>query len=447
MNMDPVKTLSKAVSIPTVSANDAPEALTKFDEFHAFLKDTFPKFHEATELELVKERALLYKWKGTGKSSSKPFALIAHQDVVGIEEGTEDEWTHPPFDGFIDDEYIWGRGTSDTKCSLIGILQACENLIENGFTPSRDIYVCFGHNEEVISGGPESGAGCMARLLKERNVELEFVMDEGGAVVTDSFMGLTKPIATIGLAEKGYSDFRLRVRSTGGHTSEPPKEATVTMLSKLLVNLNKIVLKNTKVTTTFLKTLKVIGENKKGFTGFVLRHPNFFLPLIKKQLLADTTTAAMLRTTCTPTMLNAGNQPNVLPQIAEATLNARLITGDNRETIESYIREAADGIEYEIDYIDYCPPMPETSSDTKAYKLLAQLTEKIHGAIPFPYMVLAYTDSREYAIIADEIYRFYPFALTFDELGSMHSTNERIKIQSYLDGVKFYEEFIEGCCN
>lgn len=447
MSNNSIKNLCKAISIPTVSAENTKPEMARFDDFHEFLKTTYPAFHKTVTLEVVNGLSLMYKWQGTS-SEKKPIGLLAHQDVVGIEEGTMGDWTHPPFEGYSDEEYIWGRGASDTKCSLIAILEVCEELMNEGFVPDRDVYICFGNNEESVTGTPESGAYSMAEVFKERGIRLEFVIDEGGAVITDPFMGLPKPIATIGLAEKGYCDLKITVKGPGGHSSEPPPEIAVTLLSQLLVNLKEITAKQVKATNTLYKTLETIGENKSGILRFLLKHAKIFFPLIKGQLLADDTTAAMIRTTMTPTMLSAGTQPNVLPQKAEATINARLLPGDSKETLENNIREAAGGkIDYELEYISYGPPLPETSSNSHTYKLISELTEKIHGSIPFPYTVLGGTDSREYVDVADEIYRFYPFALTFDELGAMHNTNERLKCQSYLDGIKFYKDFIMGCCS
>ena len=440
-----VKRFSEAITIPTESSDDSPAELAKFQSFHTFLEDNFPLFHNKTSKETINEFALMYLWKSSKSSEKKlPFALLAHMDVVGIESGTEKDWKHPPYSGIVDDEYIWGRGTLDDKCALVGILEAAESLIKDGYEPERDIYFCFSHNEEGISGGPDSGALGMAARLKERGIRFEFVLDEGGAVITDSFMGLNKPIATIGLAEKGYTDLRVTVNDTGGHSSKPPDETAITKLSSLIIKYKKINDKNVVFTDTLIMTLKTVGKNTKGFFGFVMRHPKAFLPLVKSQLLKNEQTAAMIRTTVAPTVLRSGREPNMLPQNATVTFNIRTIPGEDSETIESRIREAAGtDKKYSLDYITNSPSLPETPSDTDTVKLLSKLTDEIHGAIPLPYLVIAMTDSREYKDITDEIYRFYPFAMTFEELDTIHNTNERIKIGSYLDGIEFYKRFIE----
>ena len=443
---DVLQRLGKAIAIPTESSDDSPNELAQFKVFHDFLEDAFPLFHKTATKEVVREFALMYKWEGSksAESGSLPFALLAHMDVVGIEAGTEKYWEFEPYSGKVTDEFVLGRGALDDKNSLVGILEAAEQLITEGYEPKRDIYFCFSHNEEGLTGGPTSGAIGMANILSERGVRFEFVLDEGGAVITDSFMGLDKPIATIGLAEKGYVDLKVTVKDSGGHSSKPPNETAITKLANLIVNYKKLNDSNVVFTDTLLMTLKAVGENKKGILGFALRHPKAFLPIVKKQLLDGEQTSAMIRTSVAPTVLRSGREPNVMPQIAEAIFNIRTIPGEDSSTIEARLKEAAGAdTNYSLEYITNSPSLDETPKSTDTYKLLAKLTEDIHGAIPLPYLVIAMTDSREYKNISNEIYRFYPFAMTFEELDTIHNTNERIKVSSYMEGIEFYKRFIE----
>ena len=440
-----VQKLSLALSIATDYSDDLQDKDVKFKVFHNYLEQNFPLFHEKVSKEVVREYALMYKWESAKNvDKSLPFALLAHMDVVGIEEGTENDWKYPPFSGTVADEYIWGRGALDDKGSLVGILEAAEKLISENYEPDRDIYFCFSYNEEGVGKGDESGAQAIATLLEERDVRFEFVLDEGGAVITDSFMGLTKPIATIGLAEKGCVDLKISVTDSGGHSSTPPNDTTITKLADLIVNYKEINDKNIVFTDTLLSTLKAIGNNIQGFSGYVLRHPTFFNSFVKRQLLKDNQTAAMIRTSVAPTVLRAGKENNVLPQKAEAVVNIRIIPGEDTSTIESRIRDAA-GVDtsYTLEYLSNSEPLPETPGNTETYKLLSKLTQEIHGAIPLPYLVVALTDSREYKNISNEIYRFCPVSMSLEELSTIHSTNERVKVNSYLEEIEFYKRFIE----
>ena len=431
--------LSEAIAIPTVSAQGAAAELVRFEEFRAYLRQQYPLVHSRLQCETVAGNSLLYTWRGSG--NGRPFALLAHQDVVPVEEGTEDAWTHPPFSGIVDDIYIWGRGASDVKCLLIAILEAVERLLSQNYTPDRDIYLCFGHNEEILAGGSESGAACMSELLCSRGVQLEFVLDEGGAVLADSFMGIGKPLAAIGTAEKGYCDFLVTVEGPGGHAAEPPADTAVTQLSRLLLAVQP---SKPHLTETVSGMLKVLGTHKSGTLGFVLRHAGVFWPLLRPILMKNKQTAAMLRTTCVATMLNASPQANVLPQNASATFNARILPGDTAEALLDRIRQKATamGIKARVQQLRGNPPPIETPQNTPTFRRLATLSRELLQAIPMSYLVTGCTDSAEYTRVADEIYRFYPFSLTFDELDGMHGTDERLRCDSFLKGIEFLSQFI-----
>ena len=104
----------------------------KFLSFHRELESLFPLVHQKLEKTEI-DGNLLFFWKG--KSSEKPLVLMSHQDVVPA----GGEWKYPPFSGTIADGKVWGRGTADTKCSLLAFLQAVEELLAEGYTPDCDV--------------------------------------------------------------------------------------------------------------------------------------------------------------------------------------------------------------------------------------------------------------------------------------------------------------------
>jgi carboxypeptidase PM20D1 len=169
--------------------------------------------------EVVAEYSLLYTWSGSDPSRP-PILLLAHQDVVPVEAGTEKDWEAPPFAGEVRDGYVYGRGATDDKGYLVAVMEAMETLLARGFEPRRTVMLAFGHDEEVLG----SGARAMAQLLKERNIRAWLVLDEGMAVLLDNPL-TAKPAALIGVAEKGYMTVRVTARSEGGHSSMPPRES------------------------------------------------------------------------------------------------------------------------------------------------------------------------------------------------------------------------------
>lgn len=173
----------------------------QFERFHLFLREAYPLIHQKLTCEVVPPANLLYCWKGKD-ASLDPIAMLAHQDVVPVEDGTENDWTHPPYEGYNDGEFIWGRGALDMKNHLISVMEAVETLLEEGFEPERDVYLLFGDDEEVVAS-QTSGARALMQLLKERGVHLDCVLDEGGAILPAKVNGiLDQYLAGIGVAEK-----------------------------------------------------------------------------------------------------------------------------------------------------------------------------------------------------------------------------------------------------
>jgi carboxypeptidase PM20D1 len=146
---------------------------------------------------------------------------------------TVDRWTHAPFSGEVADNQIGGRGAARGKA--ITILEAAEDLLRHGFKPERTIYISLGHDEEVIG----SGAKTISNWFAQNNIHPELVLDEGGEITLEQFPGLNRPIAAIGVAEKGFLSFQLSVEKPGGHSSMPEKETAIDILTRAVVNLRK----------------------------------------------------------------------------------------------------------------------------------------------------------------------------------------------------------------
>ena len=125
--------LSEMVRYETVSHANVDEA-EKFLGFHKVLEKLFPLVHEKLEKTCI-DGNLLFKWQGTG--DGMPILLMSHQDVVPA----EGKWEHEPFSGDIADGQVWGRGTADTKASVMAFFQAVEELLKEGYTPKCDVYL------------------------------------------------------------------------------------------------------------------------------------------------------------------------------------------------------------------------------------------------------------------------------------------------------------------
>ncbi len=169
---------------------------------------------------------------GRRPHAAAPILLLAHLDVVPAEDPAA--WTHPPFAGHVADGYVWGRGALDMKSAALGILEAVEQLVAEGFRPARTVYVAMGHDEEV--GGAGGNAQIAARLAAE-GAHPGFVLDEGGAVVEGLVPGVSLPVALVGIAEKGILNLRLSVLASGGHASMPPPQTAIGVLAAAIERL------------------------------------------------------------------------------------------------------------------------------------------------------------------------------------------------------------------
>src|SRR5256714_13175903 len=183
--------LAGALRFKTVSFQDSSQFdAREFAGLHRYLRDSFPKLHAALKLEKVNGSGLLYEWTGSDPGLA-PVVLLAHQDVVPIEPGTESRWTEPPFEGRIAGGYVWGRGALDDKGSLVGILEAVEHLVAAGAKPRRPVYLAFGYDE---GGGGRPGAARVAEVLAPRNGPPRFVLGEGGAPTPGRIAGGAAPV-------------------------------------------------------------------------------------------------------------------------------------------------------------------------------------------------------------------------------------------------------------
>ncbi|MGB3491032.1 MAG: M20 family peptidase [Xanthobacteraceae bacterium] len=436
------KRLAEAVRFKTISnflnPDQDADALRGLREHIAA---SFPAFHAVAKREIVGQHSLLYTWEGSD-AAAKPIALLAHQDVVPVAPGTEKDWQQPPFDGVIADGFIWGRGSWDDKGNLYSMLEAAEQMAKAGFRPKRTIYFAFGHDEEV-SG--QRGAKAIAALLASRGVKLDFVLDEG-LLITDGIMkGLDQPAALIGVAEKGYATLVLTSRATPGHSSMPPRETAIGMMAAALARLEDHSLP-ARVRGAVGEMFDTLAPEMHGFNRVVLSNLWLFKPLLVREFDKSGPTRAMVRTTTALTIFNAGDKDNVLPGNAEATVNFRLLPGDTQDSVTAHVRDTVKNDKIAIaPFPGNTNPPPVTGTASTGYRVLNQtIREVFPDVIVAPGLMIAATDSRHYAGLTDNIFRFSPVRATSEDLKRFHGTNERLSIVNYADMIRFYLRFIQA---
>ena len=426
--------LAAALRYPTISYDD-PQKVDQqaFADFHDFLRQRFPQVFETLSVQRF-DNSLLLHWAGAD-SAAKPIMLIAHQDVVPVIPGTEEDWSYPPFSGTLVDGYIWGRGALDDKASLMGILESAERLLGEGFVPPRDIYLGFGADEEV--GG--EGAKAMAAWLGERGISLAFLLDEGGAIAKGMLPGVDEPLALIGPAEKGFLSLEFSASGGGGHSSMPPPQTAAGVIAAAVARLEANPLPATlDYTVDFIRYL---GDAIPFYQRLLFANTWLFGPLLERQLAAEPAINAGLRTTTAVTMLQGSVQDNVLPIKASAVVNFRILPGDTVESVIKAVTAIVDDPRVSIrPYGGFgSNPSKVASPDSAGFRVLGELVSQIAPeAIVAPRLVVAATDARHYEAVAENSYRFVGFETGPEEMRGIHGTDERVSQASYVQAVRIY---------
>ena len=410
--------------------------------FRDWIAATYPAFSAQASREIVIDYSLLYTWKGSD-STLAPYLLMSHVDVVPVAPGSEPDWTHPPFAGDIAEGYVWGRGTIDTKAGIIGQLEAAEALAREGFRPKRTVMFAFGHDEET--GG--QGNTRIAAMLAERGVQLEFVDDEGGVIATGAVPGIEGPVAVVGVAEKGYLTLQLTAHSPGGHSSLPLPiaETAIGRLARAMGNIERSPFegKIDGVSHEFLQQLMPYMS-----FGQRLAIANLWLlePVVVKSMSAAPASAAILRTTIAPTIVQGGVKENVLPPSATLTINFRVHPRDSTQGVLDHIRHAVGDPQVDISVIGVRREASAVSDmQGPQFALIRRTLESVKpGVIVAPNLLSAATDARHYEALTRNVFRMVPAELSADELKGFHGTNERVPVSSLLLIARYYRELIRG---
>ena len=435
--------LAGALQFRTISYQDSAQFDgAEFARFHDYLRSRFPRLHARLQREVTSEYSLLYQWQGTD-TTLKPILLMAHQDVVPVEPGTERRWTEPPFAGRIAGGYVWGRGAMDDKGNLMAVLEAVERLVAEGVTPRRTIYLAFGHDEEV---GGTHGAARTAALLAARHDQLEYVLDEGGAITTSLVPGLAGPVALVGIAEKGYVSLELTVQAEGGHSSMPPPQTAAGILAAAVARLEARQMPR-HISGATAAMLDYVGPEMVFSRRLVLGNRWLFGGLIERQFGATPSGNAMLRTTTAPTILAAGVKDNVLPSSARAVVNFRILPGDSVAAVVAHARQTIDDPRVTIQVLGGFENEPSPVSPVAAesfHQVQRTIRQVAPEAVVTPWLVVGGTDSRHFDGLTPNVYRAGAMGLGPADLERIHGTNERVAITDYARNIAFYVQLIRN---
>lgn len=439
---DAPQRLATALQSRTVTQRDPADLdSAAYRDLYRHLEAAFPAVHRQLDTTHVNDLSRLYTWEGQDPTKA-PIVLMAHVDVVPVEPGTEDEWTHDPFGGTIADGAIWGRGALDDKASAVAILEAVSTFLRNDEPPSRTVHVAIGHDEEV--GGPR-GARALADRITADGTSPALVIDEGGAITKGALPGLDRPLAVVGIAEKGYLSVELTAEAPGGHSSAPPDTTSIEILNEALARLLEEPLP-ARLDGVMGQTLAYVAPEMNFPMRLALANQWGTAPAIKWALGQEPAAEAAIRTVQVPTRLDAGVKDNVIPSSARATINYRILPSQSVDEVLQYIRTTTEALPITIETGQASEPTPVSSVDGAPFRTLQRTIREVTSdrVVVAPYLVPGATDSRHYASATDHVYRFLPYTLTTEDRGLIHGTDEHISVDDYETMIRFYVQLLRN---
>ncbi|KAI0035355.1 carboxypeptidase S [Vararia minispora EC-137] len=482
--------LGGAVRIPTETYDDIPPPGedSRWDTFavlHKYFEKRFPLVHSKLQVTKINMYALVFHWQGSDESL-KPIILTGHQDVVPVLPDTVDQWIQPPFSGYYDGTWIWGRGSCDDKSGTLASLTAVETLLKQGFKPKRTVVLAYGIDEER---GGEHGAGHIAEYLLKVYGEDGFavLVDEGGGYKDLGNVIISSP----NTAEKGKLNVQIEVTTLGGHSSVPPPHTGIGYLSTLITSLEANPFPvELKRSSTYFKTLQCAAAYDDSL-------PSDYRELVAKASIDDIALAqvqeyllaqrpdfyrAKFGTTQAIDLIHGGVKVNALPEHVWTVANHRIADWSNPAEVRSRYIDVLSPVATELNltlhafglpalpsleqsrasaglitlsdiYDEPLAPAPVTPTfGSPAWELLSgtilstlgsairsDVTEK--PAYVGPELSIGNTDTHYYWNLTRNIFR-YGHLGEDDRYNGAHTVNEAIKAEGYLEKVRFYSRFI-----
>ncbi len=406
-----------------------------FEKFEKLLFDRYPAVAEAADFKKIGKTGLLFHIKG--KSDTAPSVLMAHYDVVPVDA---DGWEKDAFAGIVENGVIWGRGTLDTKGTLLGVMQAAESALKDGFVPENDLYLAFSGEEEI------DGDTCkdIVAYLEQNGVTPALVLDEGGAVVENVFPGVKSACAVIGIAEKGSVSLDMALTSNGGHASTPPPKTVMGKLSKAVVDIESHPFPR-RLTPPAAGLFDTLGRRSTFLYRLIFANLWCFMPLLDLICkLSGGELNALVRTTVAVTRMQGSNAYNVLPPKGTVGLNVRLIGGDTIDSAVEYIKKVIKNDDIAVSVVGGMNPSISSDVTSPAWqKIETAVKQTFDNTVVSPYLMMACSDSRHYCRITDKVYRFSPMRLSKEERKMIHGNNERVPVDTLADTVAFYTRLLK----
>ena len=373
------------------------------------------------------------RYRGNGRR--KPILLIGHLNVV---EARRADWVQDPFTLTERDGHFYGRGTLDMKNGAAAWVAALLRMKQEGIVPAGDYVLALTAGEE--GGGGYNG---IQWLLANRRdlLEAEYVLnpDAGGGELRDG-----KPIAlNVQAAEKVFHSVHLTVRNPGGHSSLPSKDNAINRLAAALgrVAAYEFPMKTNAVTRAYFARTAALGtgalatEMRAVSTG-----PTPDRVAASRLAARSPFYNAMLRTTCITTLIEGGHAVNALPQRARATVNCRILPGEDVVEVERTIRRLVADTAVVVTPADTATPSPPSILPPALDATISAVAASIWGPLPLvPNMETGATDGLYLRNVGMAVYGVNGLFVdpnNADDLRA-HGLNERIGVKAYYDQLEF----------
>jgi acetylornithine deacetylase/succinyl-diaminopimelate desuccinylase-like protein len=373
-----------------------------------------------------------------GRGTAKPILFLAHLDVV---EALRQDWSMEPFKFNEVDGFFYGRGTSDIKQGDTILVANFIRLKKEGWVPARDLILALTADEE---GGQSNGVQWLAKSHRDW-IDAEYCINtDAGDFETKNGKRLLLGMQT---SEKNYVDFRLEVKSNGGHSSRPVKDNAIYHLSKGLSRLADFdfPVSLNETTRGYFERTAALKSPATG-TDFraVIGSDQAKAEEAAKHLAQSGFFNALLRTTCVATRLEGGHANNALPQTAAANVNCRMLPQDSLQNVQDTLKRVLADDRVVVSVVGEAVPAPASAINPAIVNKLQALSAKLYGGLPVvPVMDTGASDGKYLRIAGIPTYGVPGVFEDVDDVRA-HGKDERIGVKDFYDGVDFYYEFIKS---
>ncbi|KAI1209413.1 carboxypeptidase S [Annulohypoxylon truncatum] len=486
-----VKRHSTIVKIPSISYDDGGEPgeddrWEVFYDLHRALAALYPNVHLRMDRETVNTFGLVYTIKGT-EPALKPIMLTAHQDVVPV--NAVSTWKYPPFSAHFDGQWLWGRGASDDKNSLTGLMSALDTLLANPqWVPRRTIIVALGFDEEC-SG--QRGAGEIGKFLEKRYgpKSIDMILDEGGMGL--QLLGNDTLYALPAVMEKGHVDIWLELYVNGGHSSTPFPHTGIGIMSEFVNQLESNpwkpkLIKGSPIYNHFVCQARYSPDAAPNITSLI--NKGDLSALTEELATIDRATQYRIQTSQAVDYFYGGVKINAMPEYIRIGVNHRIAPQDSIPAVKANIlkqlqpiikkfglsvsafkgednnpdfelyENMEDGVVdpmYEVEYNGsltltssqatlVAPVSPTYGPVWDVFSGTIQHSFAFEGGkvVPVGELMTGNTDTRHYLNLSHNIYRWTPTRQghTFNA----HTVDERMDMFSHMEAVRFYYDVIRN---